>query len=368
MATKLTAACADSGPKTKIPFFQYLSFRRAKNREKVELLNERVTRGELRKEARIVRKLRRKGKLREGNGLEMFVQACKRRLGKPDWHRVEDHSERVRRYSYCIAKALDHTDVAFARVVGLVAGNHDIGKTLIAQYLVNREDGTWFGIGKADEDGNGRIDYEKELWVLRHSHLEAGLRFLRLYAEFMKKEEYDIAKWIIGGHHIAFDGIGSAGAPCYPSRIGEVSTRRYLKTHELSVAARIVRTADVYSAIIEDRFYKKKEERIGEKAKGMKKDDAALGVLITVAGVDVDPEMVKYLIIGKHNTKPDVARDVVANLACREPKWLQKRDGDWDFSIEWVIPKERFQNVIKQRDSYWDQPVNTDVIILGATA
>lgn len=334
-----------------IPPVQYFRFRRAKDRAEVEALNECITAKELRKEARIAEKS-------VERGLDAFISSCRRRLQHPEWRRVHEHSERVRRFAYCIAESIQERGAEAGReadrdslsIMGKIAGYHDIGKTLIAQYLVNREDGTWGGIGKGE-----RIDFDKELPVLRQAHVGAGLRFLRLYKRLMSTFEYEYAKWIIGGHHLAYDGVGSASAPSYPA------LDRGIKQDSVPEAARIIRAADVYSAIMENRFYLSESEKVAARARGINAADAALGMLITVAGTDVDPLMVEHLIAGKYGVDPSVAKQVVRNLACRRSDWLRDKGADIKFSLDWVLPKECFMDVISHpgRRSEWDEPMGS---------
>ena len=359
-----TSASPNVEKRSRIPVVQYFLFRRAKSAAEVEALNAKVTEKGLKEEARMAGRLLKEGILTRGNGLDAFVSACERRMGSPEWHRVREHSERVRRFSYCITETLQkdrrregkRVERTELEVVGKLAGFHDIGKTLIAPYLINREDGTWFDIGRGM-----RIDFGKELAVLRLSHVEAGMRFLGLYRQFMSEAEYGYAKQVIGWHHIAFDGIGTASAPSYPERIGGTVMKDYIEECGIPEVARIIRAADVYSAIMENRFYLSESEKVVPNVTGIRAADAALGMLIAVAGTDVDPGMVEHLIVGKYGVQPEMARDVVSNLACRKADWLKEKGGDIRFSLEWVIPKDSFRDVIfnQGRRSEWDEPLSS---------
>lgn len=349
MATKqLKKAERATKKRPRIPLLQYIRFTRSKSKQETRLLNEHIIGRELEKETRIAEKLQKRGELRPGNGLEMFLETCRRRLGDPRWRRVLEHSENVRRFAYCIAMVREiqknrPIDGVLLDVVAKVAGYHDIGKTMIAPYLMNREDGTWGGIGKGK-----RIDFRKELEVLRLSHLDAGMRLLQLYMDFMSKKEYVNSKWIIGGHHLAYDGEGTASAPSYPDKIDGIDVTGFVRGRGLPEVARIMRTADVYSAIMENRFYLAESERVVTKVTGIKADDAALGLLIAVAGTDVDPEMVKCLMIGKYKARSWIAESAVTGLACRQSERLKERGGDIRFSLERVIPMGIFWEVIGQ--------------------
>jgi len=338
----------------KIPPLQYMRFSRAKDKSETELLNNAVIEKEIGKEKRIALRLENNGELVLGNGLELFLQACRRRLRDPTWGRILDHSHNVRKYAYCISnswqkqKELNSTplDAVSLYVIEKVSGYHDIGKTLITPYLVNKEDGTWFGIGKG-----ARIDFKKELDVLRLAHLEAGLKLLGVYKAFMDSHEYETARWVIAGHHLAHNGIGTASAPSYPAKIDGLDINAYIMQNGLPLVSRIMRTADIYCAILENRFYLAESERIVMKAKNVAPDDAALSMLITVAGIDVDPAMVGCLLMGKYKLEPEVASMVVKHLSCKERDVLSKRGGDIKFSLEKVLPAEVFQAIISRAPS-----------------
>lgn len=364
MATKQIRQ-AEKG-KSKIPLFQYIRFKMSKNKEETCFLNEQIIEKELEKEARIAKGLQERGNLHPGNGFEMFLTVCKRRLEDPKWHRVLEHSENVRDIACCIAetwerrKGADNADEVLLDVIAKMAGYHDIGKTMIAQYLMNREDGTWLGIGSGK-----RIDFRKELDVLRLSHVEAGVRLLNLYKDFMGIKEYVYSKWIIGGHHLAYDGEGSASAPSYPYEINGITVKYYVNHKRLPPVVRIMRAADVYSAIMENRFYLAESERVVTRVTGIQADDAALGLLIAVAGTDVDPLMVECLMMGKYRVLPWIAESAVEGLACKQSERLRERGGDIKFSLEQVIPKKIFWEVIGKQER-WGLSTDTVQVALPA--
>ncbi len=340
-----------------IPLGQYLLFSGEKSRADIAAINQEIVEERLKKERRIARNLMRSGALRRGNGLAMFSEACKRRVRMPQWYRVDDHSERVRRYACCIANAMG-ADPDLFRIVMKVSGFHDIGKTLIAEYLINKEDGTENGHGK-----DVALTYD-ELMVLRPSHIEAGVRFVKLYASHMSELERSLTAWIVGGHHIAFNGKGSAsGRGYYPQTIMQEGTGAHMKGKNIPLEARVVRCADVYSAIMESRFYLDKSRRFVERVSGMDKDDAALGPLISVAGTDVDPEMVEYLIMGRYDVDQNDAKAIVMALACRERKVLEEKGGDLDFSINHVLPDDSFLGLLSVKTGKWDRPMDTQVLL-----
>lgn len=341
-----------------IPLGQYLLFSGEKSRADIAEINQEIVEEELKEEKRIARRLWNSGDLRPGNGLFAFTQACKRRIKMPQWYRVDDHSERVRRYACCIADAMGAEPDMF-RIIMNVSGFHDIGKTLIAQYLINKEDGT--------ENGHGKdvpLTFD-ELMVLRPSHIEAGVRFVRLYANYMSELERNLTAWIIGGHHMAYNGKGSAsGRGYFPQTIIQGGLGAHMKGRNIPLAARIVRCADVYSAIMENRFYLDKSRRFLEGVKGMDKDDAALGPLISVAGTDVDPELVKCLIMGRYDVDQPDAEAIVMALACREMRVLEEKGGDIDFSLDHVLSDDSFLGLLPAKTGKWDRPMDSQVLLM----
>jgi response regulator RpfG family c-di-GMP phosphodiesterase len=346
---------------TRVPLLEFRRFKRAETKEEVQALNNSIMEREIGKEMRIAEQLEAKGTLEDGNGLSMFLSACRRRLRDRKWVRVLEHSDNVRKYAFCIARSWEmlkedkgiKRDLSFLNVVAKVAGYHDIGKTLIAPYLVNKEDGTWFGRGRGE-----RIDFETELPVLKPAHVEAGARLLKIYQDFMTMTSYEAVRWMIEGHHIAFDGKGTASGRSYPEVMDDVPVEYIARKGAIPEAARIIRAADVYSAITENRFYLAESERVVTRVTGMRADDAALGLLITVAGTDVDPEMVKCLMMGKYHVNEDIAQASVEDLCCSDHENLMIRGGDIRFALEKVLGREAFQDIIKNRDPSWDG--NTD--------
>lgn len=356
---------ADHNMQSRIPSGQFLRFRLARGLQSVTRINERHMERELAKEASLVQRLKRDGKIEKGKGLEAFCRRCKEKLDEPGrkrfrFTRTRKHSIDVRDSTFKIA--LEHQErrksqgarvnATLLDVIANTAGYHDIGKTMLAEYLLNREDGTVLGIGKGS-----RIDPETELPVLRLAHVVAGVKLLRLYKEFMSEEEYFLAKLIIGGHHIAFDGIGSASAPSYPGEIGGTEISGFIKvkgariSNRLPDIVKIIRTADVYSACLENRFYLSQSERLIEmaQAEGVRPEDAALGLTITVAGVDVDPRMVAYLIMSMYDVSFDSARELVHRLHCRDVKSLRERRGkDIDWTLTEVLRRRRFLKMVEK--------------------
>jgi hypothetical protein len=250
-----------------------------------------------------------------------------------------------------------------------MAGYHDIGKTLISPYLINREEGTLFGIGRGT-----RIDFEKELSVLRLSHVIAGMRLLRLYKEYIDPEEYLLMRMVIGCHHVAYDGIGTASAPSYPDRIGMEEVGNFIinkngtvKTNQFPDIVKIIRTADVYCAALENRFYLSESERLVALAKteGISPEDAAAGLTITVAGTDVDPKMAACLLTAMYDVNFEKAEQIVRKLSCRDAKLLRKRGKDVEWTLAEVIRRRRFLHLIEKKRSGWKKRVDTGLFLLA---
>jgi len=348
--------------RSRIPTGQFLRFKLAWGRQAVDRINRRFVERELEKEGRLVQALAKDGRITAGNGLQAFCRRCKERLDEPGsrFARVQEHSVQVRDIAFKIALAHQErrkekgarVNTLLLDVIANTAGYHDIGKTMLAEYLLNREDGTVLGIGRGS-----RIDPESELPVLRLAHVEAGVGLLRLYRNFMSEEEYFLAKLIVGGHHIAYDGIGSASAPSYPDAIGDtdisrlIMVRRDRVSNRLPDVVKIIRAADVYSACLENRFYLSQSERLIEmaKAEGVLPEDAALGLTIAVAGVDVDPKMATYLVMAMYGVQHGAAEKLVWKLRCRDIQSLRRRRGkDIDWTLTHVLRKRRFLHMVER--------------------
>jgi hypothetical protein len=374
MTTRSTAQKRKKMQKSKpIPLVMYIRFKRAGSREEVEVLNTRFMKKELAREKRKIRRLERKGEINLENGAELLKETCERRLAGAHWSRIRDHSKLVRDVGFKIAMENElvrrsigkRADQTVVNVIANMSGYHDAGKTLTAPYLINREVGTILGIGRGE-----RIDFETELPVLRLSHVEAGMRLLSLYREYINPKEYLLMKLLIGAHHIAYDGRGSASAPSYPQIIGniDVSTLIQLKNNKVTHnqfpdVVHIIRTADVFCAALENRFYLSQSERLVNMAKegGIEAEDAALGLVISVAGTDVDPHMVACLMMAMYKLEYEDAKSVVRKLSCREPKWLDKRGADIKWTLQEVVKRQRFLRSIGEKRESWRKKVNTGV-------
>jgi hypothetical protein len=372
MTTRKSAEKREKRITCKIPVAVFEKYEGASPEEKRKFNKEEIKR-ELRKEARIVRDLARRGILNRGNGVEIFGRTCERRLLLPHCGEVRFHSRQVRDFAKRIAlrrvevkkegdKKGEPVSTATLRVIANTAGNHDIGKTLISEYLLNRENGT--------EDGRGarRIDFLTELPILRESHVEAGMSLLELYRPYIDKTEYRLMRLIIGGHHIAYDGIGTAMAPSYPERVGplvvsdEIESENGIVTkNKLAVAQKIIRTADVFSAILENRKYLNESERLIEQIdiKGVTNEDKVLGLLITVAGIDADPKMVSILMMCMYEVSFKKAYGVVERFRHEDPKKLSIKGEDIGWACKRVLKRRRFLNLGRMRNIKWREKIDT---------
>ena len=133
--------------------------------------------------------------------------------------RLVRHSIRVGILSYKIANRMKLTGIQRRRL--LVAGLlHDIGKIKLNQSILNKK---------------GNLSNEEFIHIKQHVNL--GVQILKKYK--IPQSIYNIVKQ----HHETPFGTG------YP--IG-------LKDDEISIEAKILRTADVYDALTSNRSYRKK--------------------------------------------------------------------------------------------------------------
>lgn len=353
----------------------FARYKWAGTREKVRQLNCRYMERQLQSEKKRVKMLEAQRKLEPGNGALYFKETCERRLAAAHWGRIREHSKLVRDVGFKIAIENElvrrsigkRADRALINVIAHMAGYHDVGKTLTAPYLINREDGTWFGVGEGE-----RIDFERELPVLRLSHVEAGMRLLSLYRKYIDPAEYGLMKLLIGAHHIAYDGAGSASAPSYPERIRDINVSGFIRLdggrvlhNQFPDVVKIIRCADVFCAALENRFYLSQSERLVNMAKqgGIGAEDAALGLTIAVAGVDVDPHMVACLIRAMYQIDYDSAKTIVRKLSCKEPGWLDRRGADIKWTLQEVVKRQRFLHVIGEKKESWRKKVNTGLFM-----
>jgi hypothetical protein len=370
MATRKNAGKKRTKRKS-IPLYQFIRFRIAPTREKVEELNQQFMQREIKKEKRHLERLKRKGEISRENGSDCFKETCERRLSGPHWSRIREHSALVRDVGFKIAMENElvrrslgkRAEQTVINVIANMAGYHDAGKTLTAPYLINREDGTLFRWGHGE-----RIDFEKELPVLRLSHIEAGMQLLSLYRDFIEPKEYFLMKLLIGAHHVAYDGVGSASAPSYPERIRNINVSELIRLNGREVVhnqfpdvVKILRTADVFCAALENRFYLSQSERLVQMAKegGVEAEDAALGLTISVAGIDVDPGMVACLMMAMYKLDFKDAKTVVRKLSCREPGWLDRRGADIKWTLHEVVKRQRFLRTVGEKKESWRKKVDT---------
>ncbi len=381
MTTSQTARNAQPARKKKpsgqIPFIQYLRFRNAKTREGVERLNDEFVVREIEKEKQHVTDLAKAGDITKENGAEAFVDMCKRRLSGASWKRTREHSVQVRDVAFKIAVNNEERrrsigkkhEKAGIRLIATVAGYHDIGKTLIAPYLINREDGTVFGIGRGS-----RINFETELPVLRETHVTAGMKLLRLYRDFIQEDDFELMRLIVLGHHVAYNGIGTASAPSYPEKIGNMKVSGLItiqdgkvRNNQLPSILKIIRAADVYCATLENRFYLNESERFVNmaKAEGIEAEDAAVALLIAVAGIDVDPGMVACLMTARYETDFDYANEIIGRFSCNDPKSLRKKGKDIEWALNEIIKRKRFRLLCSRKKESWKKKMNTGLFLLA---
>jgi len=378
MTTTTTAEQRRKRPTSQqIPVLQYARFRLARTRESVEGLNQRFIQRELAKEKALVEGMAASGALTKENGAAVFKQMCERRLCGEEWERTRIHSVLVKDIAFKIAIKNEELrrsvgkrpEQVCAKVIANCAGNHDIGKTLIAPYLINREDGTVFGIGRGL-----RIDFARELPVLRLSHVEAGMQLLALFKDYINPEGYMLMKLLIGGHHIAYNGKGSGSAPSYPGHIGSVKVSEMIslkkgrvRNNQFPDIVKIVHTADVFCAALENRFYLQESERFMNMAKlvGVGGEEAALGLVIAVAGIDVSPRIVACLMMAMLDISYDEAKGRIRDLACPDASYIEKRGEDIKYTLSEVIKKGKFRHILAKKKEDWKDKMDTGLFLLA---
>jgi diguanylate cyclase (GGDEF)-like protein/putative nucleotidyltransferase with HDIG domain len=133
--------------------------------------------------------------------------------------REEEHSQRVSKLSYALAKALYLSDED-CNELKTVALLHDIGKIAIPETILNKP---------------GRLSHDEFQEIKKHP--EIGFRILSSINSMAAMGGYVLS------HHERWDGMG------YP---------RGLQKEEIPFLARIITIADAYDAMTSERSYKKK--------------------------------------------------------------------------------------------------------------
>ena len=156
------------------------------------------------------------------------------------------HSERVGNISSKIAEALGF-DMESTNKIRTAGYLHDIGKIGIAENILNKK---------------GKLD-EQEMLVMK-SHSERSWRILQNTQEFSEISN------IVLYHHEKWDGSG------YP---------KGLKEEEIPIKSRIIKVADAFDAMTNDRSYRKKMTQA-----------EAISELQNCSGTDFDPQVVEIFI------------------------------------------------------------------------
>lgn len=156
------------------------------------------------------------------------------------------HSQRVRRWAVCIARALDLPDEEIINI-DMAASLHDIGKIGVAGMILNKP-------GELD-------DYEFDL-IKKHPVI--GQKTISSISRLAP------IGTIVRHHHESFDGTG------YPDG---------LKGEQIPIGSRIIAVVDAYDAMISDRSYRKAMTR-----------NKALFELRAKAGKQFDPYVVQIFL------------------------------------------------------------------------
>ena len=157
-------------------------------------------------------------------------------------HYTRQHSEDVTEYAVALAQrmGLSEDTIRTLRIAGLL---HDVGKIGVPDRVLRKP---------------GRLDEDELSTIKQHASL----------GEMIIKEVPNIAEVVaaVGAHHERFDGCG------YP---------RGLRAQDIPLLGRVLAVADAYSAMTNDRPYRKALSAEQAKAE-----------LVRVAGSQLDPELV----------------------------------------------------------------------------
>jgi len=174
---------------------------------------------------------------------DTVVMLCMAAEGKDE--DTSSHLFRVQYYTESLALAMG-LEKKEAEHLGLMSMLHDIGKLAVPDKILKKP---------------GKLDAEE--WVIMKQHPLQGVRILG------KNPFYQQAREISAGHHENFDGSG------YPNG---------LVGNEISLAARIVKLADVFDALTTKRPYKEPWSM-----------EDAMALIESESGSSFDPQIVVQL-------------------------------------------------------------------------
>ena len=152
--------------------------------------------------------------------IHQFAEALGNAIDAKDRH-TYDHSQHVAVISYMIALELGFTSRQ-ADIIHIAGHLHDIGKIGMPDYILSKK---------------GRLTEEEWKYIKRHP--EIGAEIIGSVSSFQKEGGI---KDMVLHHHERYDANG------YPAG---------LKGDEIPLGARILSVADAFSAMIQDRPYRK---------------------------------------------------------------------------------------------------------------
>jgi HD-GYP domain-containing protein (c-di-GMP phosphodiesterase class II) len=271
-------------------------------------------------------------------GVDALMKMTHKRLGtmengRGNYTRV--HSREVATFAWTIiteARKRDHPEATDLDPRYVFAGGyaHDLGKTLMPNALLFKEDGVRIG-GLRLSKGIRMTDVERGTLG---EHVAWGSACARLFWDPKQKKELGIVRDMIGLHHVMHDGLDTA-YPSYPAGVRGV---------DLPLHARIAKTADFLSAVLP------REYRPVYQQQWVETFDQAIAYAITVAGTELDPFTISCLLTGVYDIAPEGADALVmrlkypkGNTDMLNPAQVEK------YVMHVVEKKQEFAEMIKHR-------------------
>lgn len=233
-------------------------------------------------------------------GINGLAKAAMERLSasknkKECWPYTKKHSMEVGFLAYLIVREARRHKLPEAKDINpdlvFIGGLlHDIGKTFLPAAIVIKELGVDLLSFRLFR-GVNLTEVERRL--LRYEHITAGTTFERLFG---RGPHIRVVFDITGLHHVSYNGLDN-GAPSYPSLIcGK----------DLPFHSRVAKTADFVSAV-RPRHYRQDN--------AIQTIDDAIAYAVSVAGIELDPLTVTYLLTGFYDISQEDASEAIRRYA-----------------------------------------------------